>query len=56
MESVLIGQSSTLEEMSEPERKEELVFVHGSLRRGGPDASRMEGAEFVESGDIEGVL
>ena len=37
-------------------RPAELVFVHGPLRRGGPDAFRMEGAELLDCGDIEAKL
>lgn len=35
---------------------EQLVFVYGTLRRGGSNAFRMDGAEFVSPGRIEGSL
>ena len=34
----------------------ELVFVYGTLRRGGSNAFRMDGAEFVGKGTVEGFL
>ena len=34
----------------------ELVFVYGTLRRGGSNAFRMDGAEFVGQGRVEGKL
>jgi gamma-glutamylcyclotransferase (GGCT)/AIG2-like uncharacterized protein YtfP len=34
----------------------ELVFVYGTLRRGGSNAFRMDGAEFITSGKVEGRL
>ncbi|MCW1923996.1 gamma-glutamylcyclotransferase [Luteolibacter arcticus] len=34
----------------------ELVFVYGTLRRGGSNAFRMDGAEFVASGKVVGKL
>ena len=34
----------------------ELVFVYGPLRRGGSDAFRMEGAEFIAKGSVRGML
>ena len=34
----------------------ELVFVYGTLRRGGSNAFRMNGAEFVSAGQVEGKL
>jgi gamma-glutamylcyclotransferase (GGCT)/AIG2-like uncharacterized protein YtfP len=34
----------------------ELVFVYGTLRRGGSNAFRMDGAEFVASGKVTGRL
>ena len=34
----------------------ELVFVYGTLRRGGSNAFRMEGAEFVGEGFVRGEL
>ncbi len=34
----------------------ELVFVYGTLRRGGSNAFRMDGAEFVGRGRVEGKL
>jgi gamma-glutamylcyclotransferase (GGCT)/AIG2-like uncharacterized protein YtfP len=34
----------------------ELVFVYGTLRRGGSNAFRMDGAEFVGLGRVEGKL
>lgn len=41
--------------MSEP-ASGELVFVYGTLRRGGSNAFRMDGAEFVGRGRAEGKL
>jgi gamma-glutamylaminecyclotransferase len=34
----------------------ELVFVYGTLRRGGSNAFRMDGAEFVAPGKVAGSL
>lgn len=34
----------------------ELVFVYGTLRRGGSNAFRMEGAEFIGTAKVEGAL
>jgi gamma-glutamylcyclotransferase (GGCT)/AIG2-like uncharacterized protein YtfP len=34
----------------------ELVFVYGTLRRGGSNAFRMDGAEFVGRGSVAGCL
>ncbi|MCW1887838.1 gamma-glutamylcyclotransferase [Luteolibacter flavescens] len=34
----------------------ELVFVYGTLRRGGSEAFRMEGAEFIAEGRVSGLL
>jgi gamma-glutamylcyclotransferase (GGCT)/AIG2-like uncharacterized protein YtfP len=34
----------------------ELVFVYGTLRRGGSNAFRMDGAEFVGAGEASGKL
>jgi len=34
----------------------ELVFVYGTLRRGGSNAFRMDGAEFVATGKVAGKL
>lgn len=34
----------------------ELVFVYGTLRRGGSNAFRMDGAEFVGPATVGGVL
>ena len=34
----------------------ELVFVYGTLRRGGSNAFRMDGAEFVGKGRVQGNL
>ncbi|MCW1887836.1 gamma-glutamylcyclotransferase [Luteolibacter flavescens] len=34
----------------------ELVFVYGTLRRGGSNAFRMDGADFVSSGKVAGKL
>lgn len=34
----------------------ELVFVHGALRRGGPEAFRMDGAVFLSRGTVPGTL
>lgn len=34
----------------------ELVFVYGTLRRGGSNSFRMDGAEFVASGKVAGRL
>ncbi|MEK7952357.1 gamma-glutamylcyclotransferase family protein [Luteolibacter soli] len=34
----------------------ELVFVYGTLRRGGSNSFRMNGAEFVAAGQVEGRL
>jgi len=34
----------------------ELVFVYGTLRRGGSNSFRMNGAEFVSAGKVEGKL
>ena len=34
----------------------ELLFVYGPLRRGGSDAFRMEGAEFIAKGTVPGTL
>ena len=41
--------------MSEPESGE-LVFVYGTLRRGGSNAFRMDGAEFVAAAEVPGRL
>ena len=41
--------------MSEPESGE-LVFVYGTLRRGGSNAFRMDGAEFVGAATVGGAL
>lgn len=41
--------------MSEPESGEP-VFVYGTLRRGGSNAFRMDGAEFVGPGTVGGAL
>lgn len=42
--------------MSESQQSKELVFVYGTLRRGGSNAFRMDGAEFVGKGRVEGKL
>jgi gamma-glutamylcyclotransferase (GGCT)/AIG2-like uncharacterized protein YtfP len=42
--------------MPESVASKELVFVYGSLCRGGPDSFRMEGAGFLERGQLEGRL
>ncbi len=42
--------------MAAGENDAELVFVYGTLRRGGSNAFRMEGAEFVSAGEVEGRL
>ncbi|RYD66536.1 MAG: gamma-glutamylcyclotransferase [Verrucomicrobiaceae bacterium] len=34
----------------------ELVFVYGTLRRGGSNSFRMNGAEFVSAGKVSGRL
>ena len=34
----------------------ELVFVYGTLRRGGSNSFRMDGAEFIASGKVGGRL
>jgi gamma-glutamylcyclotransferase (GGCT)/AIG2-like uncharacterized protein YtfP len=34
----------------------ELLFVYGRLRRGGAQAFRMEGAEFIAKGSVPGML
>ena len=34
----------------------ELVFVYGTLRRGGSNSFRMDGAEFVSAGKVAGRL
>jgi gamma-glutamylcyclotransferase (GGCT)/AIG2-like uncharacterized protein YtfP len=34
----------------------ELVFVYGTLRRGGSNSFRMDGAEFVSAGKVTGML
>ena len=39
-----------------PEGSGELVFVYGTLRRGGSNAFRMDGAEFIASGKVAGRL
>ena len=39
-----------------PEDAGELVFVYGTLRRGGSNSFRMDGAEFVASGKVRGKL
>lgn len=39
-----------------PEDSRTLVFVYGTLRRGGSNACRMEGAEFVGAASVEGKL
>ena len=39
-----------------PDGPGELVFVYGTLRRGGSNSFRMDGAEFVGSGKVEGRL
>ena len=42
--------------MPESAESKELVFVYGTLRRGGSNAFRMKGAEFVGKGRVEGRL
>lgn len=42
--------------MSEPVESKDLVFVYGTLRRGGSNAFRMEGADFIGKGRVEGSL
>ena len=42
--------------MSASAESKELVFVYGTLRRGGSNAFRMEGAEFIGTGRVEGKL
>lgn len=42
--------------MTKSDTGPELVFVYGTLRRGGSNAFRMNGAEFVGRGRIEGRL
>lgn len=42
--------------MSETGDLRELVFVYGTLRRGGSNAFRMEGAVFCGEGWVEGEL
>jgi gamma-glutamylcyclotransferase (GGCT)/AIG2-like uncharacterized protein YtfP len=42
--------------MTKSDTGPELVFVYGTLRRGGSNAFRMEGAEFVGRGRMEGKL
>ena len=42
--------------MLSPQEPDQLVFVYGTLRRGGSNAFRMDGAEFVSPGRIEGSL
>lgn len=39
-----------------PDAGGELIFVYGTLRRGGSNAFRMDGAEFVSSGKVAGKL
>ncbi len=39
-----------------PDTGSELVFVYGTLRRGGSNAFRMDGAEFVGPATVRGVL
>lgn len=36
--------------------KDDLVFVYGTLRRGGSNHFRMDGAEFVTEGTVRGRL
>ncbi|QJE95292.1 gamma-glutamylcyclotransferase family protein [Luteolibacter luteus] len=42
--------------MSDSAASKELVFVYGTLRHGGSNAFRMEGADFVSRGRVEGSL
>ncbi|WP_193214394.1 gamma-glutamylcyclotransferase family protein [Luteolibacter marinus] len=42
--------------MTKSDNGSELVFVYGTLRRGGSNAFRMEGAEFVGEGFVRGYL
>lgn len=42
--------------MSELQESKELVFVYGTLRRGGSNAFRMDGADFVGKAKVEGKL
>ena len=39
-----------------PQQSPQLVFVYGTLRRGGSNHFRMDGAEFVSSGTVSGRL
>jgi gamma-glutamylcyclotransferase (GGCT)/AIG2-like uncharacterized protein YtfP len=36
--------------------KSEIVFVYGTLRRGGSNAFRMDGADFLGAGSVRGHL
>lgn len=42
--------------MSEPAESKDFVFVYGTLRRGGSNAFRMDGAQFIGKGRVEGKL
>jgi gamma-glutamylcyclotransferase (GGCT)/AIG2-like uncharacterized protein YtfP len=42
--------------MTKSDTAPELVFVYGTLRRGGSNAFRMDGAEFVASAEVSGRL
>ena len=42
--------------MTKSDTRPERVFVYGTLRRGGSNAFRMEGAEFVGAGEVSGEL
>ena len=42
--------------MTKSDNGSELVFVYGTLRRGGSNAFRMEGAEFVGEAIVRGSL
>jgi len=42
--------------MSASAESKELVFVYGTLRRGGSNAFRMDGAQFIGKGRVEGCL